>query len=77
MTRDGLSLAPVHMLQPCCTITPARDSSEQHRRQGVARELMRHLQAQALPLYATAARELRLHVLETNHAGLRRVTMRR
>jgi ribosomal protein S18 acetylase RimI-like enzyme len=51
----------------------ARDFFAQHRRQGVARELVRHLQAQALPLHATAARELRLHVLETNKAGLRRV----
>ena len=51
----------------------ARDSFAQHRRQGVARELVMHLQAQALPLHATAARELRLHVLETNKAGLRRV----
>ena len=74
MACDGLSLAPVELLlQTCCAMALARDSLAQHRRQGVARELVRHLQAQALPLHAIAARELRLHVLETNKAGLRRV----
>ena len=53
------------------------DGAWQHRGRGVGRDMLCYVQEHALPMHAPEAGELRLHVLESNGAGRRCVTLRR